>query len=172
MRRRAVIAATVIAGALALTACSSGAGTGSTSGKGPITIWYSNNEQEVAWGKQMVTAWNADHPKEQVKGQEIPAGKSSEEVIGAAIAAGNAPCLIYNTAPSAVGQFEKQGGLVDISKISGGAAYIEARSGKVADQYKNTAGRGFGPCGWGRLCAGEERSGLRLLRAARSIAHV
>ena len=143
MRRRAVIAATVIAGALALTACSSGAGTGSTSGKGSITIWYSNNEQEVAWGKQMVTAWNADHPKEQVKGQEIPAGKSSEEVIGAAIAAGNAPCLIYNTAPSAVGQFEKQGGLVDISKISGGAAYIEARSGKVADQYKNTAGDYF-----------------------------
>ena len=143
MRRRAVIAATVIAGALALTACSGGAGTGSTSGKGPITIWYSNNEQEVAWGKQMVTAWNADHPKEQVRGQEIPAGKSSEEVIGAAIAAGNAPCLIYNTAPSAVGQFEKQGGLVDISKISGGAAYIEARSGKVAHQYKNTAGDYF-----------------------------
>ncbi|MET4703769.1 extracellular solute-binding protein [Frigoribacterium sp. UYMn621] len=143
MQRRTVIAATVLAGALALTACSSGAGTTSTTGKGPITIWYSNNEQEVAWGKQMVAAWNADHPKEQVKGQEIPAGKSSEEVIGAAIAAGNAPCLIYNTAPSAVGQFEKQGGLVDISKISDGASYIEARSGKVADQYKNTSGDYF-----------------------------
>ncbi|CAN5190619.1 extracellular solute-binding protein [soil metagenome] len=143
MQRRTVIAATVLAGALALTACSSGAGSTSTTGKGPITIWYSNNEQEVAWGKQMVAAWNADHPKEQVKGQEIPAGKSSEEVIGAAIAAGNAPCLIYNTAPSAVGQFEKQGGLVDISKISDGASYIEARSGKVADQYKNTSGDYF-----------------------------
>ncbi|QNE48143.1 extracellular solute-binding protein [Glaciihabitans sp. INWT7] len=143
MQRRTVIAATVLAGALALTACSSGAGTTSTTGKGAITIWYSNNEQEVAWGKQMVAAWNADHPKEQVKGQEIPAGKSSEEVIGAAIAAGNAPCLIYNTAPSAVGQFEKQGGLVDISKISDGASYIEARSGKVADQYKNTSGDYF-----------------------------
>jgi multiple sugar transport system substrate-binding protein len=133
----------MLAGALALTACSSGTGSSSTSGKGPITIWYSNNEQEVAWGKQMVAAWNADHPKEQVKGQEIPAGKSSEEVIGAAIAAGNTPCLIYNTAPSAVGQFEKQGGLVDLSKVSGAAAYIESRSGKVADQYKNTAGDYF-----------------------------
>ena len=143
MQRRTVIAATVLAGALALTACSSGAGTTSTTAKGPITIWYSNNEQEVAWGKQMVVAWNADHPKEQVKGQEIPAGKSSEEVIGAAIAAGNTPCLIYNTAPSAVGQFEKQGGLVDISKISDGASYIEARSGKVADQYKNSSGDYF-----------------------------
>lgn len=143
MRRRTVIAAIVLAGALALTACSSGAGPSSTGGKGPITIWYSNNEQEVAWGKQMVTAWNAANPKEQVKGQEIPAGKSSEEVIGAAIAAGNAPCLVYNTAPSAVGQFEKQGGLVDISKISDGASYIEARSGQVADQYKNSAGDYF-----------------------------
>lgn len=144
MQRRTVIGASVIlASALALTACSGGATTSSTAKHGPITIWYSNNEQEVAWGKQMVAAWNADHPKEQVKGQEIPAGKSSEEVIGAAIAAGNAPCLIYNTAPAAVGQFEKQGGLVDLSKISGGAAYIEARSGKVADQYKNTAGDYF-----------------------------
>ncbi|CAN5515914.1 extracellular solute-binding protein [soil metagenome] len=143
MQRRTVIAATVLAGALALTACSSGAGSGSTTGKGPITIWYSNNEQEVAWGKQMVSAWNTAHPDEKVKGQEIPAGKSSEEVIGAAIAAGNTPCLIYNTAPSAVGQFEKQGGIVDISKISGGASYIEARSGAVADQYKNTSGDFF-----------------------------
>jgi multiple sugar transport system substrate-binding protein len=132
-----------LAGALALTACSSGGGTSSASGKGPITIWYSNNEQEVAWGKQMVAAWNAGHPNEQVKGQEIPAGTSSEEVIGAAIAAGNAPCLIYNTAPSAVGQFEKQGGLVDLTKITDGASYIESRSGKVADQYKNTKGDYF-----------------------------
>jgi multiple sugar transport system substrate-binding protein len=132
-----------LAGALALTACSSGGGNSSASGKGPITIWYSNNEQEVAWGKQMVAAWNAGHPNEQVKGQEIPAGTSSEEVIGAAIAAGNAPCLIYNTAPSAVGQFEKQGGLVDLTKITDGASYIESRSGKVADQYKNTKGDYF-----------------------------
>jgi multiple sugar transport system substrate-binding protein len=145
VRRRAVFTIAVLAaGALALTACSGGAGSGgSTSKHGPITVWYSNNEQEVAWGKQMVASWNAAHPKEQVKGQEIPAGKTSEEVIGAAITAGNAPCLIYNTAPSAVGQFEKQGGLVDLSKISGAASYIEARSGTVADQYKNTAGDYF-----------------------------
>ena len=25
---------------------------------GPINIWYSNNAQEVAWGKQMVEAFN------------------------------------------------------------------------------------------------------------------
>ena len=144
VRRRTVLAAATLAvGALTLTACGGGASSGSADGRGDITIWYSNNESEVAWGKQMVEAWNAENPDEQIKGQEIPAGKSSEEVIGAAITAGNAPCLIYNTAPSAVGQFEKQGGLVDLSKIDGGAAYIEERSGDIAKQYQNTEGAYF-----------------------------
>jgi multiple sugar transport system substrate-binding protein len=145
VRTKTVLAAAILAAsALALSACSGGSGSGgSADAHGPITIWYSNNEQEVAWGKQMVAAWNAAHPDEQVKGQEIPAGKSSEEVIGAAITAGNAPCLIYNTAPSAVGQFEKQGGLVDLSKISGAADYIETRSGDVSKQYQNADGEYF-----------------------------
>jgi len=104
--------------------------------RGPITVWYSNNEQEVAWGKAMVQAWNSAHPDEQVKGQEIPAGKTSEEVIGAAITAGTAPCLVFNTAPSAVGQFQRQGGLVDLNTFPDGKAYIEERSGDVAQQYQ------------------------------------
>ena len=140
--------AALAVGALALTACSGGGGGGggggdAAEGRGDITIWYSNNEQEVAWGKQMVEAWNADNPDEQITGQEIPAGKSSEEVIGAAITAGNAPCLIYNTAPSAVGQFEKQGGLVDLSSFEDGASYIEDRTGDVAAQYQNADGDYF-----------------------------
>ena len=147
MRKRTAAATAVFTlGALALTACSGGAGGGGTTGTegtGPITIWYSNNEQEVAWGKQMVEAWNAENPDQKITGQEIPAGKSSEEVIGAAITAGNAPCLIYNTAPSAVGQFEKQGGLVDLSSYSDGASYIEERSGDLAGQYQNTEGDYF-----------------------------
>ncbi|PVZ96313.1 sugar ABC transporter substrate-binding protein [Amnibacterium flavum] len=131
--------------AFGLSACASGGGGSSDdlSATGPITIWYSNNEQEVAWGKQMVEAWNADHPDEQITGQEIPAGKSSEEVIGAAITAGNAPCLVFNTAPSAVGQFEKAGGLVDLSSFPDGASYIEDRSGDLAEQYQNADGEYF-----------------------------
>jgi len=143
-KKTALAAASVLVASFALTACGGGGGGGgSADGRGDITIWYSNNEFEVAWGKQMVEAWNAENPDEQIKGQEIPAGKSSEEVIGAAITAGNAPCLIYNTAPSAVGQFEKQGGLVDLSAIDGGADYIEERSGDIAEQYQNTDGDYF-----------------------------
>ena len=131
---------------LALAACIGGGGSGGSqnavnSAKGPIKIWYSNNAEEVAWGKAVVTAWNKDHPKEQVTGEEIPAGKSSEEVIGASITAGNTPCLIFNTAPAAVPQFQKQGGLVALDDFTDGASYIKDRTGDRADQYKFTDGK-------------------------------
>ncbi len=146
MHRRIRTLAFTAALSLSLTLAACGGGGGDEGGeagsneaaskRGPITVWYSNNEQEVAWGKAMVQAWNAAHPDEQVEGQEIPAGKSSEEVIGAAITAGTAPCLVFNTAPSAVGQFQRQGGLVDLTTFPDGKAYVEERSGDVAQQYQ------------------------------------
>ncbi len=143
-RRILTVTAASATVALALSACASGGTTGdAATNRGPITIWYSNNETEIAWGKQMVEAWNAENPDEKVKAQEIPAGKSSEEVIGAAITAGNAPCLVFNTAPVAVPQFEKQGGLVDLSSFEDGAAYIEARSGDTAEQYQGADAKYF-----------------------------
>lgn len=118
------------------------AGSGGTSaGTGPISIWYSNNAEEVTWGKAVVTAWNKDHPNQQVTGEEIPAGTTSEEVIGASITAGNTPCLVFNTSPAAVPQFQQQGGLVALDTFSDGASYIKARSGSQADQYKSSDGK-------------------------------
>ena len=141
MRRRIITATALGAvGLLALSACSAGGDEGGSDSRGDITIWYSNNEAEIEWGKQMVEAWNADHPDEQIKAQEIPAGASSEETIGAAITAGNAPCLVYNTSPAAVPGFQKQGGLVNLSQFDDGDDYITERSGDVADQYRSSDG--------------------------------
>ena len=121
--------------ALVATGCSAGGGgEASADGTGPIKVWLSNNEQEVAWGTAVVEAWNAEHPDEKVTAQEIPAGSSSEEAITAAITAGTAPCLVYNVAPAAVSGWVKQGGLVDLSKIDGGSDYITERGGDV-DAY-------------------------------------
>jgi len=109
---------------LGATACGGGGGksaSGATKAHGPISIWYSNNAQEVTWGKQTVAAWNSAHPSEKVSAQEIPAGKSSEEVIGAAITAGSEPCLIYNTSPASVPTFQHQGGLVALDDFPGAA---------------------------------------------------
>ncbi|GAB3576608.1 extracellular solute-binding protein [Leifsonia lichenia] len=144
MHRRRIILSIVTAGAIAgaLAACGSSGGGSSDAmkAKGPITIWYSNNAQEVQWGKAMVASWNSAHPKETIKAQEVPAGKSTEEVLGAAITAGTTPCLVFNNLPAVTGQFEKQGGLVDLSKFSDGNSYITARSGSAADQYKSANG--------------------------------
>jgi multiple sugar transport system substrate-binding protein len=143
-RSIALSAAALLVGCVALTACGSdsgGSGTGATTTTGPIKIWYSNNEQEVAWAKQAVDAWNKAHADQTVTGEEIPAGKSSEDVITAAITAGTTPCLIFNTSPAAVPGFQKQGGLVDLSSFSDGASYIESRTGAdVAKQYQSSDG--------------------------------
>ncbi len=144
MKSQHLIVAVVGVG-LALTACGgSGGGSAGSAGAaahGPINIWYSNNATEIAWAKQVLTTWNTAHPTEKVTGQEIPAGKSSEEVIGASITAGNEPCLIYNTSPASVPVFQQQGGLVALNDFSDGVSYIAARTGAQADQYKSPDGK-------------------------------
>ena len=61
MQRRTKIAtmAAVALAALTLSGCSGGAGGGSDAMKahGPIKIWYSNNAQEIQWGKAAVASW-------------------------------------------------------------------------------------------------------------------
>jgi multiple sugar transport system substrate-binding protein len=129
-----------VALSLGLAGCATGSPATSANTKGVITIWYSNNAQEVAWGDAVVAAWNTGHSDQKVTAQQIPAGTSSEEVIGAAITAGTTPCLIFNTAPAAVPQFQKAGGLVNLANFSDGSSYIEQRTGGRASQYKSSDG--------------------------------
>ena len=77
-----------------------------------------------------------------VTAQEIPAGPTSEAVISASITAGNAPCLIYNTSPAAVPNFQAQGGLVPLDDFADGASYLARRApARPADQYKSPDGK-------------------------------
>ncbi len=143
MRSKAAIALLTML-ALGMTAAcggDSGDSDGATTATGPIKVWLSNNPEEIAWGKAMVKEWNAENPDQEVTAQEIPAGQTSEEVIGAAITAGNAPCLVFNTSPAAVPQFQKQGGLVALDEFEGGTDYVESRTGGVAEQYKSPDGQ-------------------------------
>jgi multiple sugar transport system substrate-binding protein len=130
--------------ALAVAGCTRGGGDSAdeaSQARGPITIWYSNNEDEVKWGQAVVKAWNQANPDQQVTAQQIPAGQSSKEVIGAAITAGSTPCLIYNTAPAAVPLFQKMGGLVALDDFPDGASYLRERIGSRAEQYLSPDGK-------------------------------
>jgi multiple sugar transport system substrate-binding protein len=108
--------------------------------RGPFDIWYSNNPAEIEWAQAQVDRWNEEHADEQITAQEIPAGATSEEVIIAAIAAGNAPCLIYNVAPAAVPMFERQGGLVSLADFDGADDFVTDRVGEGVDQYRSEDG--------------------------------
>ena len=142
MRMFTAAVAALAGTAVTLVGCGSGGGGGGKPTSGPIKIWYSNNAHEVAWGKATVESWNKAHPDQQVSGEEIPAGSSSEEVITAAIAAGNAPCLVFNGSPSAVSGWVRQGGLVPLNDFSDGVSAIEGRSGAaVAAEYKSSDGK-------------------------------
>ena len=145
MRRGLTSVLAVAVGSVLLTACLSDGGgppESANTSRGPIEIWLSTNPEEVAWGEEVVAAWNSQHPDEKVTAQQIPAGKTSEEVIYSSIVAGNAPCLVLNTAPSAVPQFEKAGGLVPLDTFPDGDSYVEERTGKqLADQYRSPDGR-------------------------------
>jgi len=111
------------------------------SARGPVTVWLSNNAQEVTWGNKMVAAWNRNHPGERITAQKIPAGKTSEEALSASIIAGTSGCLVFNTSPASVPQFQKQAGLVPLDDFPGGKRYIESRTGKRAAQYRSEDGK-------------------------------
>ena len=70
MRHSVVLSALTVLAFGSTAACTEGAGTSGGGGtaaaaaRGPIKIWYSNNAEEVAWGKAMVAAWNTAHPNE------------------------------------------------------------------------------------------------------------
>lgn len=149
MRNRRLVA---LAMAIALLAAACGGDDGAEEGsddggeatgegdRGPFDIWYSNNPTEIEWAQAQVERWNEEHADEQISAQEIPAGATSEEVIVAAIAAGNAPCLIYNVAPAAVPMFERQAGLVALSDFEGAEDFVTDRVGEGVDQYRSADG--------------------------------
>ncbi|MFE3517367.1 extracellular solute-binding protein [Streptomyces sp. NPDC059166] len=143
MLRRTAYALVALALAGAATGCGRQAVDPATAkdARGPITVWLSNNAQEVSWGKQMVAAWNRSHPGQHVTAQQIPSGKTSEEAISASIIAGTSACLVFNTSPAAVPTFQKQNGLVPLSDLPGGDDYITGRGGSLTDQYRSADGK-------------------------------
>ncbi|WP_405935382.1 extracellular solute-binding protein [Streptomyces sp. NBC_00726] len=143
MLRRTAYALLVLALAGTATACGRSAPDPATAAtaRGPITVWLSNNAQEVQWGRAMVAAWNKAHPDQHVTAQQIPAGKTSEEAISASIIAGTTACLAFNTSPAAVPTFQKQNGLVPLSDFPDGEKYIAGRGGSLTDQYRSADGK-------------------------------
>lgn len=114
---------------------------GATVAQTTITFWPSSNPEEIQFATQIVDQWNDEHPEIQVKMQPLPASRSTEEVLLAAIAARTTPDVAANIYPGAISQFVDAGGLYAHDEIAGFNEFMVARSGQaVVDLYTHPSG--------------------------------
>jgi multiple sugar transport system substrate-binding protein len=106
-----------------------------------ITFWPSSNPEEIAFATEIVAAWNAERPDIPVKMQPLPASRSTEEVLLAAIAARTTPDLAANIYPGAISQFVDAGGLYAHETLPGFTEFMTERSGEaVVGLYTHQSG--------------------------------
>ncbi|MEW5867099.1 MAG: extracellular solute-binding protein [Bacillota bacterium] len=106
--------------------------------KEPITLtfWPSSNPQEIEFAKIIVKKWNDAHPDIQVKMEPLPASRSTEEVLLAAIAAGTTPDVCANIYPGAISQYIAGKGLYAHDTLPGFYDFVYARTPKdVVDAF-------------------------------------
>lgn len=82
-----------------------------------LTYWSSQNPGERRLAETLVAEWNASHPQIQVRLQPLPAGRSSEEVLLAAIAAGTTPDVCSNVWPGIVEDLVRADAVVPLDRF-------------------------------------------------------
>ena len=92
-----------------------------------ITYWSSNNTYEIEFAKVMVRDWNKNHPEVPVKLQPVPEGRSSEEVILAAVVGKTTPDIYSNMWQGDVEAYARAGVLVPLDTIPGFLEFLYQR---------------------------------------------
>lgn len=114
---------------------------GGTAAAQQITFWPSSNPEEIEFAKVVVANWNKAHPDMSVRMQPLPASRSTEEVLLAAIAARTTPDVCANIYPGAISQFVSAGGLYAHNKLPDFKKFMLERSGQdVLDAYTSDNG--------------------------------
>jgi multiple sugar transport system substrate-binding protein len=98
--------------------CRKDTDTSSNSDKVTLTYWCATNPDEITLATELVAKWNSNHPDIQVNLQPIPASKSSEEALLAAIAGGTTPDICSNIWPGVVTKYVSAGGLESLDQFS------------------------------------------------------
>jgi multiple sugar transport system substrate-binding protein len=101
----------------------------STSG-GPITLtyWPAANPVETRLAVRLVATWNAEHPDVQVRVQPLPAGRSSEEVLLAAIVAKATPDVSSNVSSALLARLVRAHGVLRLDDRAPTAARLRERT--------------------------------------------
>lgn len=97
---------------------------------GPVTLtyWPPANPTELAVAQRVTERWNALHPDVRVRVQPLPAGRSSEEVLLAAIVARATPDVCSNVSSALVARLVRARGVVRLDDRAAVAARLVERT--------------------------------------------
>ncbi|HEU4748048.1 MAG TPA: hypothetical protein VFS56_06065, partial [Gemmatimonadaceae bacterium] len=94
-----------------------------------LTYWPAANPVETRVAMQLAAQWNAENPAVQVKVQPLPAGRSSEEVLLAAIVARATPDVSSNVSSALLARLVRAKGVVRLdTRVATAARLIERTS--------------------------------------------
>ncbi|HUF26319.1 MAG TPA: sugar ABC transporter substrate-binding protein [Gemmatimonadaceae bacterium] len=93
-----------------------------------LTYWPAANPSEVLLATRITEQWNAENPDVQVRVQPLPAGRSSEEVLLAAIVARATPDVSSNVSSALLARLVRAGGVVRLDDRVATAARLAERT--------------------------------------------
>jgi multiple sugar transport system substrate-binding protein len=93
-----------------------------------LTYWPAANPIEVKLADQLTAQWNAENPDVQVRVQPLPAGRSSEEVLLAAIVARSTPDVSSNVSSALLARLVRANGVVRLDNRLATAARLQERA--------------------------------------------
>ncbi|CAN5136015.1 hypothetical protein BH23GEM2_BH23GEM2_05380 [soil metagenome] len=93
-----------------------------------LTYWPAANPAEVRLATRLAAEWNAAHPGVQVRVQPLPAGRSSEEVLLAAIVAKATPDVSSNVSTALLSRLVRAGSVVRLDDRIATAARLRERA--------------------------------------------
>src|SRR3990172_9344134 len=106
-----------------------------------ILYWCSNNTDEIRFAKTSADEWNKNNPNDQVKYQAVPEGRSSEEIILAAVVGKTTPDIYSNMWQGDVEAYAEAGVLVPLDTLTGFTEFLYARcDSSVVDEIRSLDG--------------------------------
>jgi multiple sugar transport system substrate-binding protein len=93
-----------------------------------LTYWPAANPEETRLANLLAEQWNRENPGVQVRVQPLPAGRSSEEVLLAAIVAKATPDVSSNVSSALLARLVRAGGVVRLDNRVATAARLRERA--------------------------------------------
>jgi len=106
-----------------------------------ILYWCSNNSDEIKFAKISTDEWNKNNPNDQVKYQAVPEGRSSEEIILAAVVGNTTPDIYSNMWQGDVEAYAQAGVLIALDSLKGFNDFLYERcDSSVIEEIKSLDG--------------------------------